>query len=107
MRGLVLATLLLAGCATLAADEPADPGPVDLAALLAVGRAESPQLRRVHCNVIPEEGSEWTCRYEERSRRGLWVGLSTVVAQDRGGWVLIDVPCTADQALADRGRCAR
>tara|TARA_R110000764_G_scaffold28253_3_gene66456 strand:- start:293 stop:619 length:327 start_codon:yes stop_codon:yes gene_type:complete len=108
MRALLsVLAVLLAGCATVVADEPAGPGPAELAALLSVGRVETPQLRRVRCDFIPEEGSEWACRYEERSGGGFWVGLSTFVAQDRRRWVLIDVPCTADQALADRGLCSR
>ena len=105
MRGLVWAAILgLAGCATVAPDGPAGPAAADLAALLAVNRVEVPQLRRVQCVFIAEEGSEWACRYEERSREGFWVGLSTMVAQAGAGWELIDRPCSADAALADRPR---
>ena len=34
-------------------------------------------------------------------------GTSTMVAQAGAGWELIDRPCSADAALADRGRCRR
>jgi hypothetical protein len=108
MRGLVLtAALGLSGCATVPAGAPAAPDAAALAALLAVDRAEAPQLRAVRCAFIPDEGSEWACRYEERSRDGFWVGLSTLVARAGAGWELIDRPCSADVALADRGRCPR
>lgn len=108
MRCLVLTAVLgLAGCATVAPGGPTGPGAADLARLLAVDRAAAPQLRAVRCDVIPEDGSEWVCRYEERSREGFWVGLSTMVARAGAGWELIDRPCSADEALADRGRCPR
>ncbi|MFT4912541.1 MAG: hypothetical protein ACI9YM_001120 [Brevundimonas sp.] len=108
MRGLAVAAALgLAGCASVAPGRPAGPGAADLARLLAVDRAEAPPLRAVRCDLIAEEGSEWVCRYEERSREGLWVGLSTMVARAGAGWELIDRPCSADEALADRGRCPR
>ena len=97
MRALVLAAALgLTACATVAPGGPAGPDAAALARLLAVDRA-----------AAPEEGSEWACRYEERSREGAWVGLSTMVARAGSGWELIDRPCSADEALADRGRCPR
>ena len=108
MRGLAVAVALgLAGCASVAPGQSAGPGAADLAALLAVDRAAAPRLRAVRCDFIAEEGSEWACRYEERSREGAWVGLSTMVARAGSGWELIDRPCSADEALADRGRCRR
>ncbi len=108
MRGLAVAAALgLAGCASVAPGQPAGPGAADLARLLAVDRAEAPPLRAVRCDAIPEEGSEWACHYEERSREGFWAGLSTTVARTGTGWELIDRPCSADEALADRGRCSR
>ena len=108
MRELVpVLALVLAGCATVAPVGPAGPGSQALTDLLAADRAEAPQLRRVQCDFIAAEGSEWVCRYEERSREGFWVGLSTVVARAGTGWDLIDRPCSADEALADRGRCPR
>ncbi|MDP3378375.1 MAG: hypothetical protein Q8S53_08420 [Brevundimonas sp.] len=103
---LVLA-LVLTGCVTAMPDEPAGPDAAALSALLAVGRAEAPELRGVRCAFIAEEGSEWVCAYEERARAGAWVGLSTVVALSGTDWVLIDGTCSADEALADRGRCRR
>jgi hypothetical protein len=106
-RALMAAVLLLTGCATVPGSGPAGPDAMALAALLAIDRVEAPQLRRVHCDFIAEEGSEWACRYEERSRHGFWVGLSTMVARAGTGWELIDRPCSADAALADRGRCRR
>tara|TARA_R110002124_G_scaffold48639_1_gene143412 strand:- start:305 stop:631 length:327 start_codon:yes stop_codon:yes gene_type:complete len=108
MRGLVLAAALgLSGCATVAPGGAAGPDAAALAALLAADRAAAPQLRAVRCDPIAEEGSEWTCHYQERSRDGFWVGLSTQVARAGAGWELIDRPCSADVALADRGRCPR
>jgi hypothetical protein len=108
MRALVLAAALgLAACATVAPGGPAGPDAAALARLLAVDRAAAPRLRAVRCDFIAEEGSEWACRYEERSREGAWVGLSTMVARAGSGWELIDRPCSADEALADRGRCPR
>jgi len=108
MRALVLgAALGLAACATVAPGGPAGPDAAALARLLAMGRDTVPQLRAVRCDFIAEEGSEWACRYEERSRQGLWVGLSTMVARAGSGWELIDRPCSADEAPADRGRCPR
>jgi hypothetical protein len=108
MRGVVLMLMLaMAGCATVAPVEIAGPDTAVLTALLAGDRVETPQLRRVRCDFIPEEGSEWVCHYDERARSGAWVGLSTLVARAGTGWVLIDRPCPADQALADRGLCSR
>lgn len=107
MRGaLPVAVLLLAGCATVPVG-PGGPDAAGLARLLAAGRDAAPQLRGVQCDFIAEEGSEWACRYQERSRDGFWVGLSIMLARTATGWELIDRPCSADEALADRGRCPR
>ncbi|WP_226636735.1 hypothetical protein [Brevundimonas poindexterae] len=109
MRGPLVAALVigLGGCATAASHDPPGPAPAVLADLLGTDRNEAPELRGVQCDFIPEEGSEWVCRYEERAGSGSWVGLSTVVAKSGSGWLLIDRPCSADEALADRGRCRR
>lgn len=103
--GTLLVILGLAACASTPG--PAGPAANDLARLLAPPGGVPPRLRQVRCAFIAEEGSEWVCRYEERASGGAWVQLSAVVASDGDGWVLIDSVCTADQALADRGRCPR
>ena len=106
MRGAVVgASLVLAACVSTM--EPEGPTRNELARLITPSGGLTPALRTVQCDFIAEEGSEWSCRYEERSMNGNWVGLSAMVARDGGRWVLIDGICTADQALADRGRCPR
>ena len=93
---------ILAACAS----GPAGPTSETFAELIASERSV-PSIRNLHCAFVAEEGSEWVCRYQEQATAGGWVGLSAVIARDGDRWILIDAVCTADQALADRGRCRR
>ena len=94
--------LFLSACAA----SPAGPSDTVFADLVGFGRS-TPAVRGVNCAFVVEEGSEWVCRYQERASSGAWVDLETVIARDGDRWLLIDTVCTADQALADRGRCRR
>ncbi|HEY1223988.1 MAG TPA: hypothetical protein VGE54_02070 [Brevundimonas sp.] len=106
MRAVMIAmALAVAACAST--PEPAEPTIDELARLVTRSGGVTPALRAVDCGFIAEEGSEWACRYQERSISGAWVQLAAMVARDGDRWVLIDAVCTADEALADRGRCPR
>lgn len=104
-RALIGVALSLGACVSTM--EPEGPTRNELARLVRPPGGQTPALRKVRCDFIAEEGSEWSCRYEERAGTGSWVGLSAMLARDGGRWVLIDAICTADEALADRGRCPR
>ena len=102
LRPLVLAAWALSACAS----NPAGPTTGEFSHLITSGDA-APAVRSVRCGFVTEEGSEWVCRYQERASTGVWVDLAAVVTRDGDRWALIDAVCTADQALADRGRCRR
>jgi hypothetical protein len=108
LLSLLTLTLAAGACASAAPRHfPAAPTDSEFAAMLARGRPTSPMVRGLHCDFIAEEGSEWDCRYEEQASSGGWVQLATYIAVDGDGWSPIDDVCTADQAVADRGRCRR
>ena len=85
-RVLLLALVGLSACAT-----PSGPDSAELTGLIKEARlGRSTHLRDVRCALIPEEGTEWSCRYRQLSSEGRWVPAQTVVAVDGDRWVLID-----------------
>jgi hypothetical protein len=94
MRAAALACL-----AALAACAPTANGPNEesLRGLIASARpGTAPEIDRVRCDFIAEEGSEWRCRYRQKASDGRWVPLETYVAMDGDGWVLIDEAANPD-----------
>jgi len=79
-----------------ACTSPLSPGPTtDEFAALVPGQT----IRKVRCDFIEEEGSEWSCRYERRSSDGRWRGETAVVAIDGGEWIRIDGPVSPADGL--------
>ncbi len=106
--GVAMLLLALSACATPPTPVyPKGPTESEFAAMLGRDRPTSPMVRGLQCDFIAEEGSEWDCRYKEQASSGGWVQLATYIAISGDGWSPIDTVCTADQALADRGRCRR
>jgi len=77
------ALLLLAGCVTTGPDR------TDLAQAL---QAQPAALSAVRCNGIPEEPTEYACRYRSRDAGGRWTPEEAVIAADGSAWVVIDGP---------------
>lgn len=83
--------MALGACASLGGSEPPGPAATDLQRLIAEERNGAlPTIRNAECRFIAEEGSEWTCAYQEQAADGRWVPLTTGVARDAGQWVLTD-----------------
>ncbi|MCC4294704.1 hypothetical protein [Brevundimonas aurantiaca] len=76
--------LLIGGCAS-----PIGPSRADLAGVLAISSSEIDRLR---CHDIPEEPTEFGCRYRQRDAAGQWVRQDVMVAMDGATWVIIDGP---------------
>lgn len=76
--------LLASGCASTAG-----PGKSDLAAVLQTPRSD---IRGLRCREIPEEPTEFGCRYKKREALGAWVQQEVMLAIDGSAWVIIDGP---------------
>lgn len=83
MRLVPLAVLLLAACAPTH-------GPSDEALSAALG-VERDTLRQIRCERVPEDPTEFVCRYRQKTAAG-WTRLETVVAAEGERWVLLDTP---------------
>lgn len=59
----------------------------DLAAVL---RAAPAALAAVRCDGIPEEPTEFRCRYRQQDENGRWKSREVMVAIDGSSWVIID-----------------
>lgn len=94
MRRIVLTLGLAAFAGACAGNLPPGPTTDEFAALV-----PGQTVRKVKCDFIVEEGSEWSCRYERRSPDGRWRGETTVVAIDGGEWILIDGPVSPADGL--------
>jgi hypothetical protein len=87
---ILLPTLLIVGgCAS-----SIGPSRADLASVLAI---PSSNIDRLSCHDIPEEPTEFGCRYRQRDSAGQWVRQDVMVAMDGATWVIIDGPGAADQ----------
>lgn len=87
MKRVLPAVLLLATAATL-------PGPTKAeftAAVQAMVPEPGLKIRRLKCQPIAEEPSEYACNFDKRVGQA-WQKWSTFVATDRNGWHLIDAP---------------
>ena len=90
---LVPAAALLPVALLLAACTPAHgPSPEDLA--IAIG-VDVGALKHVRCERVPEDPTEFVCRYQQRSGAG-WAAMETVAARDGLRWVLTDTPGAPD-----------
>lgn len=76
--------LLASGCASAAA-----PGRSDLAAVIQTPISD---IRALRCREIPEERTEFGCRYQRRDAPGVWVQQEVMLAIDGSAWVIIDGP---------------
>jgi hypothetical protein len=86
---ILLPTLLIVGgCAS-----SIGPSRADLAGVLAIS---SSNIDRQRCHNIPEEPTEFGCRYRKRDSAGQWVRQDVMVAIDGATWVIIDGPGAAD-----------
>ena len=99
-----LTLVALGACASASVERPG-PTESEFTAMLAQRRSVPPMIRALSCDFIEEEGSEWSCRWEERASNGVWVKQANFIAIDGNGWLPIDTFCTADEALADPRRC--
>lgn len=80
----LVAGLIFGGCsATLG------PAPDELAKLLQIPSAS---IRALRCQEVPEEPTEFTCRYRRRGAAGEWIDEEIIVAIDGSTWVVIDEP---------------
>jgi hypothetical protein len=48
------------------------------------------RIRQAKCKVIPEEGTEYKCRYLLPETDGSWKKYTAYIAQDGGKWVWLD-----------------
>lgn len=79
----------LGACASIPS-EPPGPNSGEMSALVADAASPAPVVRDVRCDFIADEGSEWTCVFEQQAGDGRWVRRETAVARDGGQWILID-----------------
>lgn len=91
MKRLVLLAALLAPSAALA-DAPSTRQLAHAISTFTGHPVRARDLRRVHCEDIEEEPTEFACRYEQRDTRGRWRRWSTYLAISGAGWQLIDEP---------------
>ncbi|MFZ5668055.1 MAG: hypothetical protein ACOY4K_01040 [Pseudomonadota bacterium] len=81
--------LLLGGCLS-----GPGPDPSELASLLHIPASD---IRALRCQEIPDEPTEFSCRYQRRGATGGWVAEEIIVAIDGSDWVVIDEPHPTDQ----------
>lgn len=77
---------IAAGCASAVG-----PSQSDLATVL---QASPSDIRGVRCYDIPEEPTEFGCRYDMRDATLGWVQQEVMLAIDGSAWVVIDGPGT-------------
>ncbi|RYF30231.1 MAG: hypothetical protein EOO23_05595 [Comamonadaceae bacterium] len=75
---------MVAGCASAVG-----PSQSDLATVL---QAPPSDIRGMRCYDIPEEPTEFGCRYDIRNAARGWVQQEVMLAVDGSAWVVIDGP---------------
>lgn len=54
-------------------------------------------IRGLRCHDIPEEPTEFGCRYLGRDAAGVWAQQDVMIATDGSAWVIIDGPHVPSQ----------
>ena len=75
---------MAAGCASTVG-----PSLSDLATVL---EAPPSDIRNMRCYEVPEEPTEFGCRFERRDAPGAWLSQEVMLAIDGSAWVVIDGP---------------